>query len=474
MEYMTKNNQKLLNTLNVLSDGLIVLLSYLFSVWIWLDVFKEFSGNMAAIRSWREGMGLAAALYSLAMLLLLALFGLYNRAHFRRFWQEALVILEANALGILAVGSLLFLFRLQDFSRGVLVVFFISNSLLLAAKRSLARVATVRIQDKGFYQKRVLVVGTANLALQYVRNVAAEKQYGYTIYGCLGQKPADMDAKYLGWFDQLENYLQDSDIDEVIVALEPDETSWIKPVISTCEKCGTKVAVIPFYNDIIPSNPSIEIIGDTKLINLRSNPLDNLGYAFIKRSFDLLASFLLIVLFSPLMLIAAVGIRLTSPGPILFRQERVGRNKRLFSMFKFRSMRVNDLQQSGWTTSDDSRKTNFGQFLRKFSIDELPQLLNVLKGDMSLVGPRPEIPFYVEKFKENIPLYMVKHQVRPGMTGWAQVNGYRGDTSIEKRIEFDIWYIENWSIALDAKILFKTLFGGWMNREQLKKNGRTK
>jgi Undecaprenyl-phosphate glucose phosphotransferase len=318
----------------------------------------------------------------------------------------------------------------------------------------------------------VLVVGTANLARQYVQNVATEKQFGYSIYGCLGQKPENMDAKYLGWYDQLENYLQDSGIDEVIVALEPDETSWVKPVISTCEKCGTKVAVIPFYNDIIPPSPSIEIIGDTKLINLRSNPLDNLGYAFIKRAFDLVASFLLIVLFSPLMLIAVVGIRLTSSGPILFQQERVGRNKRLFFMLKFRSMRVNALQERGWTTSNDPRKTSFGQFLRKFSIDELPQLFNVLKGDMSLIGPRPEIPFYVEKFKENVPLYMVKHQVRPGMTGWAQVNGLRGDTSIEKRIEYDIWYIENWSISLDVKIFFKTLFGGWINHEQFLKKAR--
>ena len=139
-------------------------------------------------------------------------------------------------------------------------------------------------------------------------------------------------------------------------------------------------------------------------------------------------------------------------------------------MFKFRSMRVNDSQNNGWTTNDDSRRTAFGRVLRKFSIDELPQLFNVVKGDMSLIGPRPEIPFYVEQFKENIPLYMVKHQVRPGMTGWAQVNGYRGDTSIEKRIEYDVWYIENWSIALDIRIMLRTLLGGWINREQFSKN----
>jgi len=145
----------------------------------------------------------------------------------------------------------------------------------------------------------------------------------------------------------------------------------------------------------------------------------------------------------------------------------VGRNKKLFKMYKFRSMRVNATQDTAWTQNEDARKTRFGSFLRKFSIDELPQLINVIRGEMSLVGPRPEIPLYVEKFKEEIPLYMVKHQVRPGMTGWAQVNGYRGDTSIVKRIEYDVWYIENWTVGLDIKILFQTAFGGWLNHEKI-------
>ena len=167
------------------------------------------------------------------------------------------------------------------------------------------------------------------------------------------------------------------------------------------------------------------------------------------------------------MLIAAIGVRLSSPGPILFRQERVGLNKQTFTMYKFRSMRVNASQDTGWTQDADPRKTWFGSLIRKCSIDELPQFFNVLKGDMSLIGPRPEIPHFVEQFKETVPLYMVKHQVRPGITGWAQVNGFRGDTSIEGRIQCDIWYIENWSIFLDIKILFMTVFGGLFNKEQL-------
>jgi len=466
---MSKNNRRLLTILDVLTDGIIVLFSYWFSAWLWLDAIKNFSGNMAAIRSWREGISVAAVLYTVAMLLLLALFGLYNKPRFHRTRHETFAILEANVLGILGIGTLLFLLKLQDFSRGVLAAFLITNSLALCWKRALIRALLLRLRDRGHFVKHVIIVGTASLACQYANNVAQEKQYEYTIAGFIGTKRPDLNHPYLGSFDHLESHLQSAEIDEVIIALEPEETSWIKPVISTCEKCGTKVSVIPFYNDIIPPNPSIEIVGDTMLINLRSNPLDNLGYAFLKRSFDIIAGSLLIVLLSVPFLLIAIGIKLSSPGPVFFRQQRVGRNKRWFQMYKFRSMRVNADQDTAWTTNDDPRKTRFGSFLRKYSIDELPQLFNVVKGDMSLIGPRPEIPYYVEQFKEGIPLYMVKHQVRPGMTGWAQVNGYRGDTSISKRIEYDIWYIEHWSIALDLKILLRTLFGGWINHETLVK-----
>jgi len=177
----------------------------------------------------------------------------------------------------------------------------------------------------------------------------------------------------------------------------------------------------------------------------------------------MIGALLLIILFSPVMLAVAVGVRFSSPGPVIFRQERIGRNKKPFQMLKFRSMRINDTSETAWSAGGDARRTRFGRFIRRYSLDELPQLFNVLKGDMSLVGPRPEIPYHVERFKQNIPLYLVRQQIRPGMTGWAQVNGLRGDTSITSRVEYDIWYIENWSLWLDIKILLKTAFGGMVN-----------
>lgn len=199
---------------------------------------------------------------------------------------------------------------------------------------------------------------------------------------------------------------------------------------------------------------------------LRANPLGHPVARFIKRLTDILFSLILILLFSPLMLFAAIGVRLSSPGPVLFRQERIGLSGRPFTIYKFRSMRVNDKEASGWTTAHDRRKTRFGNLLRKTSLDELPQLFNVLRGDMSLVGPRPEMTYFVERFRQSVPLYMLKHSVRPGITGLAQIMGLRGDTSIRRRIRADIYYIEHWSLFLDIKILILTPFRAFNKHEK--------
>jgi lipopolysaccharide/colanic/teichoic acid biosynthesis glycosyltransferase len=172
------------------------------------------------------------------------------------------------------------------------------------------------------------------------------------------------------------------------------------------------------------------------------------------------------------MLAAAIGVKLSSPGPVLFKQTRIGHNQKPFVMYKFRSMRVNDVQDSAWSKNEDPRKTKFGSFIRKTSIDELPQFFNVLKGNMSLIGPRPEIPFHVDHFKDEIKQYLVRHHVRPGLTGWAQVNGLRGDTPIDERVRYDVWYMENWSLALDIKILCMTASGGMVNEERIVKESR--
>ncbi|MBR4768735.1 MAG: exopolysaccharide biosynthesis polyprenyl glycosylphosphotransferase [Lachnospiraceae bacterium] len=223
---------------------------------------------------------------------------------------------------------------------------------------------------------------------------------------------------------------------------------------------------IPDYGKLMSSKPYTEDLAGTPVIYIREVPLNDVTNAFIKRAEDIVGSILAIILFSPVMLVTAILIKLTSKGPVIYKQERVGLHNRTFRMFKFRSMVVQDEneEKKAWTTKSDPRITGVGRFIRKTSIDELPQLFNVLAGQMSLVGPRPERPQFVEKFREEIPRYMVKHQVRPGMTGWAQVHGLRGDTSIEERIRFDLYYIENWSLGMDFKILFLTVFRGFVNK----------
>lgn len=236
--------------------------------------------------------------------------------------------------------------------------------------------------------------------------------------------------------------------------------------MALCEKSGVHTKLVPDYYNIIPTRPYTEDILGLPVINIRYVPLSNAFPAMIKRLLDIIGSLVCIAVFSPVMLLFAILIRTTSPGPVIFRQERVGLHNKPFMMYKFRSMVVQDnrTEKKKWTTRDDPRVTRVGRFMRKTSIDELPQLFNVLRGDMSLVGPRPERPYFVEKFQEEIPRYMVKHQVRPGMTGWAQVHGYRGDTSIRKRIDYDLYYIENWTLGLDVKILFLTVFRGFVNK----------
>lgn len=202
------------------------------------------------------------------------------------------------------------------------------------------------------------------------------------------------------------------------------------------------------------------------IIHIRHVPLTNMFNATMKRLVDIAGAVFGLVIFSPIMLVTALLVKVTSPGPVLYSQERVGLHNHTFKMYKFRSMEVQDpkKERSQWTTPHDPRVTPIGKFIRKTSIDEMPQFFNILVGDMSLVGPRPERPLFVEKFKEEIPRYMIKHQVRPGLTGWAQVNGYRGDTSITKRIEHDLYYIENWSLGFDFKIMFLTIFKGFINK----------
>lgn len=462
---MIRKNQTTLNAVNMVLDAILIFLSYLLATYIRFGVM---CGKKPALwLAWNPLYLKAAALYAVLLVATYYAFKLYGSYRFQSQIRELSVIVAINAAGVSALAAFLYVTRIVDFSRLAIFFFFILSTVLVSLKRICLRALLRHFRKLGYNQKHVVVVGNGHFARQYIEDIKARPYLGFVVDGYVSKNEKPELGRRLGEYEELEKILEDREVDELIVALEPHEVLFMEQVLACADKEGTKVCIIPFYNDYIPTYPVVDVVGRTKLINIRTTPLDNVLWQIVKRIMDIIGSLILIVLTSPLMLITAIGVRLSSPGPVIFRQNRVGRNKKPFRMYKFRSMRVNNTETTAWSTNVDPRKTRFGSFIRKYSIDELPQLFNVLKGDMSLVGPRPEIPFYVRQFKEEVPLYLVRQQIRPGMTGWAQVHGLRGDTSIEKRVKYDIWYIENWSIWLDIRILLMTAFGGMKNSEKI-------
>ena len=463
---MIKRWQRILNQVNRLLDFVIVGVSYYGATCFWLLVVRQDPQNIALAPN---HLLIFALIFALASVFGYQLATLYDSVRGKSFQFDIKRVLLINAVVVLGGGASLYLLRLIDFSRAALALFFVLSSTLVLVKRMLVRLVLSRYRAKGYNLKHVVLIGSDHLAQKYKETIFAAPQFGYTIDGYIGKFGGIEGLPHLGEWEQVgSEVLSNVGIDEVIVALEQEQSNLLPLIIAATEKYGTKISIIPYYNDYIPASTTIQTLGECKLLNLRTTPLDFPGNAIVKRLFDIVSSLLLIVVTSPIMLFAAIGTRLSSPGPIIFQQTRVGKNRRHFQMYKFRSMRVNAAEHTGWTTSDDPRKTRFGSLMRKTSIDELPQFFNVLKGDMSLVGPRPEVPHYVEQFQETIPLYMLKHLVLPCITGWAQVNGYRGDTSIEERVKYDIWYIEHWSFWLDLRICLRTAFGGIINQEKMK------
>lgn len=465
---MIKQNQRLLNRLNMASDGVIVVFSLLLAVAI------RFSFLDGVLSVPLEGY-VSVALWCVPVhLLSYQCFGLYGSFRSQRLYKELSKLLYANIIDATLLLVALFLLKFVHFSRLVLLLFFVIEMVMLSIKRIVLRKVLHHYRRQGYNLKHVILVGNDTMAIQYQQEVQNSRELGYKISGYIADKNNHSGERHLGSYEKLLELLEENPCDEVVVTLAMEEYHRLNEVLSCCEKAGVKVSIIPFYARYFPNNSKVEFIGDIPLLNMRSIPLDNVGYALVKRWMDVVGSLVLIVLSSPVMLVAAIGVRLSSPGGVIFKQERVGKGKKKFYMYKFRSMRINDGSNTEWTTDADPRKTKFGTFIRKYSIDELPQFFNVLKGEMSLVGPRPEIPHFVSQFKEDIPLYMLKHQVQPGITGWAQVSGLRGDTSIEERIRHDIFYIEHWNIFFDLKILFMTLFKGIVNSEKKVPSGGKK
>ena len=424
----------------------------------------DLMGGTVTVDVRSDGYIYLSLVYAAMMVLCFYLMHLYELPQVMRGSRNLARIMLSAALGIVLLSAALFSAKIMHVSRLALVMVWLFEILLVTARWLLTRRFMAWFIHTGAYQEHYILVGNGHQAKQYLEDLAHAPYSGVVIDGYVSKVEKPGLGRCLGSYEALESIVDSLSPDGLVVALEPHETQFMQYVMDTAGKEGIYLQMIPFFNDYYPAHPTFDLVGKTKLINLRATPLEEEGNALAKRLMDIIGSLMLIVLFSPVMLAVAIGVKLSGSGSVIFCQERVGRNKKPFVMHKFRSMRDNTAHDA-WTVRNDARRTGFGRFIRKYSLDELPQLFDVLVGNMSLVGPRPELPRYVRQFKEDVPLYLVRQQVRPGMTGWAQVHGLRGDTSIEKRVEYDIWYIENWSLGLDIRILLKTAFGGFLNNE---------
>lgn len=471
---MIKDNQIFFNRMHIVLDGIVVVLSFCLAWYLkFMTPLAETTPGVTALSAETY----FSALYFIvpAYLILYSVNNLYSAKRATQMRGEIWNIIKANTAGIALVMVTFFLMSssystVVDFSRSFIFMFYGINMVLTIFYRWCIRKILWAVRRRGNNLKHIILVGYSRAGEAYMDRILANPEWGYVVHGILDDHvPRGTEykgIKVLGSLGNLDYILPENKLDEICITLSLKDYDILETIVDKCEKSGVHTKFIPDYNSLFPSRPYTEDILGLPVINIRYVPLSNTWNALIKRAGDIVGSLFCIALFSPVMLFAAIGVKLSSPGPVIFKQTRIGKHSKPFTMYKFRTMEVQDPSEEAkcWTRPRDPRVTKFGAFLRRTSIDEMPQFFNVLSGKMSLVGPRPERPQFVEKFKEEIPRYMVKHQVRPGITGWAQINGYRGDTSIRKRIEYDIFYIENWTFGLDIKILFLTIFKGFINK----------
>lgn len=458
---MIKENQKILNISLIILDVLVLAIALLCALWLRFKttLFGPIGGHLGAVSYLLFFTFAVVPVY----LILYFAFGLYKpRRTYKNIFSEATQIIKVNILAFITLVSILFIINQPDFSRIMLFLLAIIATFFEIIERFTIRsiLKKIRVNNKNI--KHILIVGDNDLAFTFARRIRENPYLGFDVSGFLGRSDhigREIEgSRVIGAFNDIDRILDMNRFDRVVLAIPLKYYYKIDELVESCERVGIKAEIIPDYIRYFPAQPSVDMIEDIPIINIRYVPLDDDFNKFMKYLSDYVIAIIAIIITSPIMILTAIAIKLTSPGPIIFKQERIGHNSKPFMMYKFRSMKVQDPneEKSEWTTRDDPRKTRVGELIRKTSIDELPQFFNVLKGDMSVVGPRPERPYFVQQFKETVPKYMVKHQVKPGLTGWAQIHGCRGDTSITKRIEYDIEYVENWHMGLDLAIMIKT------------------
>lgn len=408
----------------------------------------------------------------LAMLVVFFFYRLYHRPRALSSIDEFYSLFGAVSVGTIvaiALSSLMFKNSVLelDYSRGMILYAWFLTIVLAGIGRFAHAQVQQTLQTRGIGGARVLIVGTGEVGQMILQKIRYLPGLGYEVMGFVddGSSQSVMGVPVLGQVDDLPTLIDEHSVDEIIIALPEASHEEIMTIISLCERGKVSIKIYPDVFQIMAAQVSIGDLGGLPLLTIRDIALRGWRLT-LKRAVDLIGSAAGLVTLSPLMMLVAALIKLDSPGPVFYAQERMGLDAKPFWMIKFRSMRPDAEAETGpvWATEDDPRRTRLGAFIRRLSVDELPQLINVLLGEMSLVGPRPERPVFVEQFRRSIPRYMDRHREKAGLTGWAQVNGLRGDTSIAERTKYDLWYIENWSLFLDFKIILKTIFNAFTGK----------
>jgi exopolysaccharide biosynthesis polyprenyl glycosylphosphotransferase len=410
--------------------------------------------------SWLWGM---LFIHVLSIIIVFFFYRLYHRQRSLSYLDQFYAVFGAASVGtIIAFAFTTLIFKNQfDYPRLMMIYTWVLTVLTTSLGRLIQSRLQLKLQAKGWGEERVLIVGTGEVGRMVLQKIRRSPSLGYRVIGFVAndtKAKAVQSCPVLGTIDDIPELVETEQINEVIIALPEASHHEILKIVSKCDRGRVSIKVFPDVFQIMASEVSIGDLAGLPLLTVGNTALRGWRLT-VKRSMDMVIGSLSLVLLSPLMMLVALLIKLDSEGSVFYTQERMGLDGKRFMMLKFRSMRPDAEDDTGpvWTTANDGRRTRLGTFMRHYSIDELPQLVNVLLGEMSLVGPRPERPVFVEQFKNSIPRYMHRHREKAGITGWAQINGLRGDTSIIERTKYDLWYIENWSVALDIRILIRTI-----------------
>jgi len=459
---MKRRSDFIFEAVRILSDMLMINFAFLFSYWMRF--------NTGILPAPFGTPGIAEYIRTLPIITILLLFimrsfNLYASKRRLAIIDEFFIIIKAMTTGLFVLMAATFVYREFSYSRMMLFVCWINLVAFVFFGRFLINRVRLLIRFTNKDYSRLVIIGTGPVADRLVSHIKNNPHWNYKVIGAVSVseepcRPAVSSIPVLGNFDSITDILSKTDAEEVILTVPSLDRHEITRFIFECEKRMIRFHLVADTLGMITSQVDMENVDGIPLMGLKESPLAEWHNRFIKRAVDIIGSLFGIIILSPVLIIIAIAIKCSSKGPVFYMQKRIGEDKKRFAIIKFRTMVDNAEKLTGavWAVKDDSRRTKLGAFLRSSNLDELPQLFNVLKGQMSLVGPRPERPKFVGKFKEDIPRYMTRHKIKSGITGWAQVNGLRGDTSIEERTKYDLYYVENWSMMFDVKIIVMSIF----------------